>query len=97
MSILCLPCALGFNLLSDIHIGDKVIMDLEDFAVSNVLLPFGSLIYILFCTSRYGMGWKNTIDEANCGSGAKVPQWIRPYVTYILPLIIIALMIMSWI
>ncbi len=95
MSALCAPAALGFNLLSGIHIGDKVIMDIEDFVVSNLLLPFGSLIYVLFCTSRYGMGWENTLEEANCGQGPRVPRWIRPYVTYVVPVVIIALMIIS--
>ena len=95
MSALCMPAALGFNLLSGVSIGDKVIMDIEDFIVSNLLLPFGSLIYILFCTSRYGLGWNATLEEANCGKGPKVPSWIRPYVSYILPVIIVVLMVLS--
>ena len=95
MSVLCAPAALGFNVLSGIHIGDKVIMDIEDFIVSNLLLPFGSLIYVLFCTTRYGFGWENTLEEANCGKGPRVPRWIRPYVTYILPTIIAVLIVVS--
>ena len=95
MSALCMPAALGFNLLSGISIGAKGIMDIEDFVVSNLLLPFGSLIYILFCTSRYGMGWNATLEEANCGKGPKVPSWIRPYVSYVLPIIIVVLMVLS--
>ena len=70
-------------------------MDLEDKAVSNVLLPVGSLLYVIFCTSRYGWGFKNYFAEVNEGSGAKLPRWIRPYMTYVLPLIIVVVLIMS--
>ena len=95
VSVLCMPAALGFELLSGVSIGTKGIMDIEDFIVSNLLLPLGSLIYILFCTSRYGLGWQATLDEVNCGKGPKVPAWIRPYVTYILPVVIIVLIVLS--
>ncbi len=95
MLVLSLPCLLGFNVWSDVQIFGKGIMDLEDYAVSNVILPIGSLIYVLFCTSRYGWGWKNAIGEINCGRGVKFPEWLRVYVAYILPLIIIAVLIMS--
>ena len=90
MLILSLPCALGFNLLSGIQpLGAGTnIMDLEDFLVSNVLLPGGSLIYILFCTRKAGWGWNNFITEANTGKGLKVPNKIRGYVTYILPIVV---------
>ena len=63
------------------------VLDLEDFLVSNNLLPLGSLIYLLFCTSRYGWGWDKFQKEANAGSGIKFPGWARFYVSYILPLI----------
>ena len=68
-------------------------MDLEDFAVSNVILPLGSLCYVLFCVSRYGWGWKNFVNEANTGKGAKMAAWMRPYVTYVLPVIILVLFV----
>ena len=64
-------------------------MDLEDFMVSNLLLPLGSLVMILFCTSRYGWGWKNFVNEADKGEGFKFPKKLRFYVAYILPLIIL--------
>lgn len=91
MLILSLPCVLGFNVLSDIHpLGEgSNIMDLEDFLVSNNLLPLGSLCYVLFCTKKNGWGWDNFIREVNAGKGRKFPQVIRSYVTYALPLLII--------
>lgn len=97
--VLSLPCALGFNVLSDIQpLGaGSTIQDLEDFIVSNNLLPIGSLMYLLFCTSRYGWGWKNFTEEANTGKGIKFPNWIRPYVSYILPIIIIVIFIQGYI
>lgn len=93
--VLSLPCILGFNLLDFIHIGEKIIMDMEDFTVSNVLLPLGSLAYVLFCTSRYGWGWKNYIEEVNAGKGLKMPKILKPYLSYVLPLVIILVFIMS--
>ena len=95
MLVLCLPCVFGFNVLSGFSPfgGETTIMDLEDFAVSNVILPLGSLCYVLFCVSRYGWGWKNFVNEANTGKGAKMAAWMRPYVTYVLPVIILALFV----
>ena len=96
MLMLSLPCVLGFNVLEKIQIAGKGIMDIEDFLVSNVLLPLGSLVYVLFCSRKYGWGWKNYIGEVNCGEkGAKMPGWIRPYFTYVLPIIVIIVFIMS--
>ena len=95
--VLSLPCALGFNLLSGITpMGEgSSFMDLEDFIVSNMILPLGSLCYILFCTLKKGWGWDNFIAEANTGKGLKMRKWMRGYVTYILPVIIIALFIIG--
>ena len=97
MVILSLPCALGFNLLSGIQpLGaGSNIMDLEDFLVSNVLLPLGSVAYILFCTRKAGWGWDNFIAEANTGKGTKVPTWIRGYAIYVLPFIMIIIFIIG--
>lgn len=95
MMLLSLPCIFSLNIWSDITLFGKGFMDLEDYAVSNILLPVGSFIYVLFCTSRYGWGWKNYLNEANCGQGAKVPACLRIYMSYILPLIIVAVLIMS--
>ena len=71
-------------------------MDLEDFIVSNNLLPLGSLVYLLFCVSKYGWGWKNFTDEANAGKGVRFPKWIRVYVTYILPLIVLVIFVQGY-
>ena len=89
--ILSLPCVLGFNLWSSIQPLGKgsCILDLEDFLVSNNLLPLGSLVYLAFCTSRYGWGWDKFIAEADTGKGVAFPKWIRFYATYILPLIVL--------
>ena len=99
MIILALPCALSFNVLSGITfpvLGEgKNIMDLEDFLVSNILLPLGSLVFVLFCTLKNAWGWDNFVAEANTGKGFKVKKWMRPYFTYILPLIVIALFIVG--
>ena len=89
--VLSLPCALGFNLLSGIQpLGPGTgIMDLEDFLVSNNILPLGSLVYLLFCTTRYGWGWDSFIQEANAGKGMRFPAVMRCYMTYILPVIVL--------
>ena len=96
--ILSMPCVLGYNVLSGFApFGEgSAILDLEDFIVSNNLLPLGSLIYVLFCTTRYGWGWKNFLAEANSGEGPKFPKWVRPYVTFIVPLIVIFLLIQGY-
>ncbi len=96
--ILSMPCVLGFNLWSDFApLGDgSTVQDLEDFIVSNNLLPLGSLLYLLFCTSRYGWGWHSFIAEADTGSGIKFPKAIRFYVSYILPLIILFIFVMGY-
>ena len=95
--VLSLPCALGFNLLSGITpLGEGTsFMDLEDFLVSNIILPLGSLCYILFCTRKNAWGWDNFTQEANAGKGLKIKKWMRGYVTYVLPFIIIALFIIG--
>ena len=97
MFFLSLPCILGFNVWSNIQpLGaGSGIMDLEDFIVSNLLLPIGSLIYVLFCVSRYGWGWDNFVKEANKGQGLKVANWMRIYMTFVLPVIILIILIMG--
>ena len=97
MFLLSLPCALGFNLLSGVHPmgGDSGFLDLEDFLVSNILLPAGSLIFVIFATSKRGWGWKNFFAEANAGKGMKVKEWMRGYMTYIRPLAILALLVIG--
>ena len=95
--LLSLPCALGFNIWSGFtipNIGD--IQAIEDFIVSNNLLPIGSLIVLLFCTSKKGWGWENFTAEADQGVGPKYPQWARAYVSYVIPALIIVVLIMGW-
>ena len=96
--VLSLPCVLGFNVWSGIApLGaGSTIQDLEDFIVSNNLLPLGSLMYLLFCTSHYGWGWDRFIAEADAGKGIKFPQWARFYVSYILPLIVLFIFVMGY-
>ena len=91
ITLLSLPCALGFNVLSNIQpLGaGSTILDLEDFIVSQLLLTLGSLVYLLFCTSKYGWGFENYQKEANIGQGMKVPHWMKFYVTIILPIVVI--------
>ena len=70
-------------------------LDSEDFLVSNLLLPIGSLIFILFCTSRYGWGFEKFKAEANEGKGLKIANWMRWYMTYILPIIVAVILILG--
>ena len=95
--VLSLPCALGFNILSDIKPfgAGTGIMDLEDFLVSNCLLPLGSLTIVIFCTWKKGWGWDNFTAEANAGKGLKVKKWLYGYCKFILPAIIIAIFIIG--
>lgn len=96
LMVLSLPCALSLNLWGNVTIFGLGIMDLEDFAVSNLLLPIGSLFYVLFCVTRYGWGWDKYFAEVNLGTqGIRLPRWLRPYMTYVLPLIILAVLVMS--
>lgn len=95
MTLLSLPCILGFTVLENIQIAGKGIMDMEDFAVSNILLPLGSLFYVLFCTTRYGWGWDKYFEEVNTGKGIKMPKILKTYFKYVLPVIIVVIFIMS--
>ena len=88
LMVLCMPCVLGFTALSHVQILGLSIMDFEDFVVSNLMLPVGSLMFALFCVTRYGWGWKNFVAEANTGKGYKVQNWMRLYMTYVVPVII---------
>ena len=95
--LLSIPCILGFNLLSSFTpFGEgSNILDLEDFVVSYLLLPIGSLVFVLFCTSKYGWGWDNFVNEANEGKGLKVKQWMKVYMKYVLPIIVIIYFVLS--
>lgn len=93
-----LPCALGFNVLADIQpFGpDSGILDLEDFLVSDNILPLGALVYLLFCTSRHGWGWNKFIAEADAGKGLKFPRALRAYLSYVLPVLMIVVIVMGY-
>ncbi len=95
LMVLCMPCVLGFTVWSNVQILGLSIMDFEDFLVNNILLPIGSLLFVLFCTCRYGWGWKNFVAEANTGKGPKVANWLRFYMTYILPLMVAAILVIG--
>lgn len=90
MLVLSIPCLLGFNVLSGFHpLGaGSVVLDLEDYIVSNVLLPAGSLIFVLFCTNKFGWGFDNFMEEANQGKGLKIKKWMKYYMRYALPIIV---------
>ena len=89
--LLSMPCVLGYNLWTwdGFAVFGGAVLDVEDFLVSNLFLPLGSLVYLLFCVTRYGWGWQNYKKEVNTGKGLKVQDWMRGYLTYVLPLIVV--------
>lgn len=92
--IASLPCVLGYNVWSNLHlIGGRDVLDSEDFIVSNLLLPIGSLIYLLFCVTKFGWGFDRYIEEANTGEGLKMAKWLKPYFQFLLPLLILIILI----
>ncbi|MEE8716404.1 MAG: sodium-dependent transporter [Coriobacteriales bacterium] len=98
ITLLSLPCALGFNVWSGVQlpgIGD--IQSIEDFVVSNNLLLLGSLAYVIFCTTRHGWGWKGYLAEANTGAGVKVPAWARGWLTFGIPVLIVCILVMGYV
>ncbi|MBQ5728131.1 MAG: sodium-dependent transporter [Mailhella sp.] len=99
LTLLTLPCIFGFNIWSDIQpLGaGSTIMDLEDFVISNNLLPIGSLVFALFCCHRYGWGWDKFIAETDTGEGIKFPKGLRFYLSYILPAVLIIIFLQGYI
>ena len=89
--VLSMPCVLGYNLLSGFHpLGSgTTIMDLEDFLISSTVLPLGSLVYVMFCTTRYGWGLQNFLTEADAGNGLRFPHQLRWHMTYIIPVVVV--------
>ena len=87
--ITSLPCMFGFNLLSSVNVLGMGILDMEDFVVSNILLPLGSLVYLLFCVTKFGWGFDNYYNECNTGKGMKLPRIVKPYLQYVLPILIL--------
>lgn len=92
--IASMPCVLGYNVWSNVHlIGGRDVLDSEDFIVSNLLLPLGSLVYLLFCVSKRGWGYERYLEEANAGEGLKMPRWLRPYFRFVLPVLILIILV----
>jgi len=89
-----LPCVFGYNLWQNLHlIGGRDVLDSEDFIVSNILLPGGSLVFLLFCVTRFGWGFDKYLAEANRGDGLKIPKWLKPYFLVVLPVLILVILI----
>lgn len=94
LALLILPCVFGYNIWSDLHIiGGHDVLDSEDFIVSNLLLPCGSLVYLLFCVSKWGWGFDRYIAEVNKGEGLKLSPKLKPYFRYVLPVLILIILI----
>ncbi len=92
--IASMPCVLGYNVWSGVRlIGGRDILDSEDFIVSNLLLPLGSLVYLLFCVSKKGWGYDRYLEEANAGEGIRMPRWLWPYFQFVLPVLILIILI----
>lgn len=89
-----LPCVLGFNVWAELGIiGGRNVLDTEDFLVSNLLLPLGALVYLLFCVTRWGWGFDRYFDEVNAGKGIKLGKWLKPYFQFILPVLILIILV----
>lgn len=93
MLIASMPCILGLNVLKHVQIAGKNFMDMEDFLVSNILLPVGCLIFLLFCVTRWGWGFDKYLEETNTGTGIKMPRWLKPVFRYVLPVLIILVLL----
>ena len=92
--IASLPCVLGYNVWSSLRlIGGRDVLDSEDFIVSNLLLPIGSLVYLLFCVTRFGWGFDRYLEECNQGEGLKFSKKLKPYFQFVLPMLIIVIII----
>ena len=94
IAILSLPCVFGYNIWSDFRpILGKDVLDSEDFLVSNLLLPIGSLVYLLFCVTKWGWGFDRYLAEANKGSGLRFARWLKPYFQWVLPILIVIILL----
>ena len=93
LAVLSLPCVLGFNVWSHVQLGGRGVLDMEDFAVSNLLLPIGSLVYLLFCVTKWGWGFDKYLAEANRGSGLKLSPKLKPFFQWVLPVLILLILV----
>lgn len=99
LTLLTLPCILGFNVLSWVQpLGSgSSVLDLEDFLISSNMLPIGGLMFVLFCTTRYGWGWDKFVTEADRGEGLRFPRWLRGYVTWVVPVVVLVVLIQGYV
>ena len=95
--IASLPCVFGFNIWSGFQIFGQNVLGMEDFLVSNILLPVGSLVYLLFCVTKFGWGFDNYLDECNTGKGIKFSKALKPYFKYVLPVLVLILIVQEFI
>ena len=93
LAVLSLPYVLGFNVWSHVQLGGRGVLDMEDFAVSNLMLPIGSLVYLLFCVTKWGWGFDKYLAEANRGSGLKLSPKLKPYFQWVLPVLILLILV----
>ena len=93
LAVLSLPCVLGFNVWSHVQLGGRGVLDMEDFAVSNLLLPIGSLVYLLFCVTKWGWSFDKYLAEANRGSGLKLSPKLKPFFQWVLPVLILLILV----
>jgi NSS family neurotransmitter:Na+ symporter len=94
MFVASIPCVLGYNVWSNVKlIGGRDILDSEDFIVSNILLPAGAIVYLIFCVTKWGWGFDNYLEECNTGKGMKMAKWLKPYFQYVLPLLILVILV----
>lgn len=98
LALLSLPCVLGFNVWAGVEVpGIGNIQAIEDFLMSNNVLPLGALVFLLFCTSKRGWGWKAFVAEADTGKGLGFPRWARGYIRFVLPVLILAVFVMGYV
>ncbi len=92
--VLSVPCALGYNLLDGVRFfGGRDILDFEDFLVSNLILPIGSIVFVLFCSYKFGWGFDNYLAETNKGKGIKMPMWLKPYFQFVIPILVLIILV----
>ena len=97
LALLSLPCVLGFNVWAGFEVpGIGNIQAVEDFLMSNNVLPLGGLVFLLFCTTRKGWGWDAFVAEADAGKGLRFPRWTRGYVRFVLPALILVVFVAGW-
>ena len=95
--IASLPCVFGFNIWSGFELFGQNVLGMEDFLVSNILLPVGSLIYLLFCVTKFGWGFDNYLTECNTGKGMKFARFLKPYFQFVLPILVLIVLVQGFI